>query len=182
MRVEFTLIVRNEELLNFDPKTDNFYLVGSDDHIGNWNVHKSVLLKQNENRWSTIIENENWSFKSISYKYFLAKKTSNGFFLKRVELLNREVTNSSDKLNDEWTNDSTSCGWLLDQQFELQFNFYQKPLLTATTCQATNLKFTMFRQENGIFTVNNDIFDSFVVRIVKRINKNIIILLNIKGI
>ena len=167
MRVEFTLIVKNEDLLNFDPKTDNFYLTGSDDPLGNWNVQKSVLLKQNENKWSTIIEHENRSFKSISYKYFLAKKTRNGFFLKRVELLNREITNSSNSVNDEWNNDSTTRGWLLDQQFEVQFNFYEKPLVSVATSDLTNLKFIILTEENGIFAVNHDTLDSYVVVILK---------------
>ena len=166
MRLEINLLVNQEDLskLNFDPRTDNFFIVGSPRELGSWNIQNAVLLKpiDQSNKWSTVVEDETFFFYKLSYKYFMTRKCDNEMFLNKVELNNHFYENSfSDKnhrIDDEWSNERTTNGWLLNNQFELQLNFFDKPL---------NVKNTISDQHNLQVTSNQDnILVSYVVRVI----------------
>ena len=165
MIIEFTLIVKHEELVdcNFDHKNDSFYLTGSLTEIGNWDIYKAVSLKLANNKWSAAVEISDESLlNNFSYKYFLAKKcnsSENSLFFKKTEIHSRLYKNSDDgKVNDLWCKDlySQVDGWLLQKQFEVQFNFFKSPLNIFSNVE--------INQENSIQIITyEDVLSSFIV-------------------
>jgi hypothetical protein len=129
MNLEFSLTLKDPKLLssfNFDQKTDSFYLTGSSTALGEWNIDKAILLDYSSDtcKWSTKVSNFDKS--KFSYKYLIASKTESGLFLKKIEFESRCYP-ENDPLNDLLQDEHTH-GWLLENQFELHLNLFNKPL------------------------------------------------------
>jgi hypothetical protein len=187
--VLISLLLKHDFNHNFDPNYDSVYITGSIEPLGNWNIQNAVKLKiehdtHNANKgflWWTLIDNHD---KDFEYKFFIARepsiKENSCLLLKQIELNNRKfknVTGFHSKCSNEWRIDPESPlelqpvvnGWLQQNQFELQFNFFNNPLklFSAINDGKSSIKITPYVWlDNGKFEIFKDFIFDFTVSIL----------------
>ena len=137
-RIEIKIEINDAEFAeyNIDPLNDSVFITGSNGALGNWNINKAIKLTKSSksdvdgnNEWTTSIDLQD---KKFEYKFFIAKQCSlpNDLLLKSLQLHKQSFEVNSLVCNNNWDSSvkPTVKGWLLKNQFEIHFNFYDCPL------------------------------------------------------
>jgi hypothetical protein len=160
---------------NFDPTHDSVFITGSNEALGNWNINRALKLTRkirnnDSDEWTTSIDIED---KKFEYKYLIAReptKHANELIVKRLDLNKRIFDGNSLVCVDTWHSDSRQLvkGWLLKNQFEIQFNFYSCPLKLFPEISHNSIKITpVLINKNGKWENIDEYIYDFTVRILQ---------------
>ena len=161
---------------NFDAAHDSVYITGSIESLGKWDIHKAVKLKQRDAEWWITIDIGDSKDQTFEYKFFIARESlgkEKRFLIKQIQLYKQIFESEYSTSHINWPQDLQPIvnGWLLRDQFELHFNFYNCPLkLSNVKDSKTSVKITPYIvHDNGSFERVNDFIFDFTVSIYLKI-------------
>ena len=176
-KIDINLIINHKDFAenNFNPNFDSVFITGSNEALGNWDVNRAVKLDrkiQNSNfdEWAGSIEVEE---KKFDYKFLIARESPNGneLLVKRLDLNKRVFNGISLTCDNIWASDNKQIvkGWLLQNQFEIQFNFYNSPLKIVSDSSKHSIKITpILVNHNGKSNIFDDYISDFTVCILEQ--------------
>ncbi len=175
--VDIKLIFNHRDFAenNFDPTHDSVFITGSNEALGNWDINRALKLTRkirnnDSDEWTTSIDIED---KKFEYKYLIAResiKHANELIVKRLDLNKRIFAGNSLTCADTWHSDSRQLvkGWLLKNQFEIQFNFYSCPLKLLPESSTNSIKITpVLINKKGKCENIDEYISDFTVRILQ---------------